>query len=99
MKFSRRIAIYLARNVLLATLAAWAILLTFDAILAMVGELRDVGKESYTLGDAVLFTIPLEMVQLVTRSESAHPPKNTGVSSRNSELVCRACVLEENCTI
>ena len=55
--YSRRMAIYLARNVLLATLAAWAILLTFDAILALVGELRDVGKESYTLGDAVLFTL------------------------------------------
>jgi len=53
----RRMSMYLARNVVLATLAAWVILLTFDAILALVGELRDVGKESYTLGDALMFTL------------------------------------------
>jgi lipopolysaccharide export system permease protein len=54
--FPRRISLYLARNVVLATLAVWAILITFDAILALVTELRDVGKESYTLGDALLYT-------------------------------------------
>jgi lipopolysaccharide export system permease protein len=53
----RRMAFYLARNVVLATLAAWAILISFDAIVALVGELRDVGKESYTLADALLFTL------------------------------------------
>lgn len=52
-----RLAIYVARNVLLATLAAWAVLLSFDAILAFVAELRDVGKESYTLSHAVLYTL------------------------------------------
>ncbi len=53
----RKIAVYLARSILLATIAAWAILLTFDAIMALVAELRDVGKESYTLADAVMYTL------------------------------------------
>ncbi len=53
----RRMTLYLARSVLLATLAAWAVLLGFDAILAFVTELRDVGKESYTLSHAVLYTL------------------------------------------
>ena len=55
--FPRRMVVYLARNVLLATLATWAVLLSFDAILAFVAELRDVGKESYTLSHAVLYTL------------------------------------------
>ena len=58
MKFMpRRMAVYVAQNVVVATLAAWVVLLSFDAILAFVAELRDVGKESYTLGHAVLFTL------------------------------------------
>lgn len=58
MKAAPRILLgYIARNVLLATLAAWAVLLSFDAIIAFVGELRDVGKESYTLSHAVLYTL------------------------------------------
>ena len=53
----RRMALYLARNVLLATLAAWAVLLSFDAIISFVAELRDVGKENYTLSHALLYTL------------------------------------------
>ena len=48
---------YLARNVLLATLAAWLVLLSFLTILDFVTELRDVGKESYTLSHAVLYIL------------------------------------------
>jgi len=53
----RRLVTYLAINVLLATLAAWAVLLSFVTILDFVTELRDVGKESYTLSHAVLYTL------------------------------------------
>jgi lipopolysaccharide export system permease protein len=53
----RRMALYLARNVLLATLAAWAVLLSFDAIISFVAELRDVGRENYTLSHALLYTL------------------------------------------
>ena len=65
--FPRRITLYLARNVLLATLAAWAILLGFVSMIDFVTELRDVGKESYTLSHAVLYmllTTPRRMYEL-----------------------------------
>jgi lipopolysaccharide export system permease protein len=48
---------YLAVSVLLSTLAAWAVLLSFVSILDFVTELRDVGKESYTLSHAVLYML------------------------------------------
>ena len=65
--FPRRIAGYLAKSVLLATLAAWAVLLGFVTIIDFVSELRDVGKESYTLSHAVLYmmlTTPRRMYEL-----------------------------------
>ena len=58
---------YVGRNVLLATLAAWAVLLGFVSVLDFVTELRDVGKESYTLSHAVLYmllTTPRRMYEL-----------------------------------
>ena len=55
--FPRRMLLYVAMNVLLATLATWAVLLSFLTILDFVTELRDVGKESYTLSHAVLYTL------------------------------------------
>lgn len=66
-RFSRRLAFYLGRNVLLATLATWAVLLGFVSVLDFVGELRDVGKESYTLSHAVLYlllTTPTRMYDM-----------------------------------
>ena len=63
----RRMVVYLAQNVLLATLAAWAVLLSFVSIVDFVSELRDVGKESYTLSHAVLYmllTTPRRMYEL-----------------------------------
>jgi len=58
---------YLARSVLVATLATWAVLLGFTTMVDFYGELRDVGKESYTLSHAVLFvmlTTPRRMYDL-----------------------------------
>lgn len=49
--------LYLARSVLLATLATWAVLLGFDLISALVNELDEVGDGGYTLSHALLFTI------------------------------------------
>jgi len=63
----RRLVVYLARNVLLATLATWVVLLSFVSILDFVSELRDVGKESYTLSHAVLYmllTTPRRMYEM-----------------------------------
>jgi len=63
----RRMTRYVARSVLLSTLAAWAILLGFVSMIDFVSELRDVGKESYTLSHAVLYmllTTPRRMYEL-----------------------------------
>ena len=65
--FPRRMTWYVGRNVLLATLAAWAVLLGFVSVVDFVTELRDVGKESYTLSHAVLYmllTTPRRMYEL-----------------------------------
>ena len=65
--FPRRLTLHLARSVLTATLATWALLLGFVTIINFVEELRDVGKESYTLSHAVLYmllTTPRRMYEL-----------------------------------
>ncbi len=62
-----RLALYVGRNVLLTTLAVWAVLLGFVSVLDFVGELRDVGKGTYTLSHAVLYmllTTPRRMYEL-----------------------------------
>jgi lipopolysaccharide export system permease protein len=56
-QFAPRLASYLGRHVLLSTLATWAILLGFVSVIDFVNELRDVGKESYTLSHAVLYVL------------------------------------------
>lgn len=52
---------YLARHVLISTLAVWAVLVGFDVIAAFAQELESVGKGNYSLSHAALyifFTIP-----------------------------------------
>lgn len=52
---------YLARHVLVTTLAVWAVLLGFDVIGAFANELEQIGKGSYSISHAALyifFTIP-----------------------------------------
>jgi len=52
---------YLARHVLVSTLAVWAVLIGFDLIAAFASELEDIGKGGYTISHAALyifFTIP-----------------------------------------
>jgi len=56
-KFAPRIASYIGRHVALSTLATWAVLLGFVSVIDFVTELRDVGKESYTLSHAVLYML------------------------------------------
>jgi lipopolysaccharide export system permease protein len=58
---------YLARHVLLATLAVWAVLIGFDVIAAFANEMDDVGKGGYTLSHAALyvfFTVPRRMYEV-----------------------------------
>lgn len=52
---------YLARHVLVSTLAVWAVLVGFDTISAFAQELEKVGRGNYSLSHAALyvfFTIP-----------------------------------------
>lgn len=52
---------YLARHVLIATLAVWAVLVGFDTISAFAQEMQRVGKGNYSISHAALyifFTIP-----------------------------------------
>lgn len=52
---------YLARHVLVSTLAVWAVLVGFDSISAFAQELEKVGKGNYSISHAALyifFTIP-----------------------------------------
>ena len=51
----RRIDAYLARTVLVSTLAAWGVLLGFDLITALVNELDELGQGDYSLGHAVAY--------------------------------------------
>jgi lipopolysaccharide export system permease protein len=67
LRLPHRIDRYVARHVLLATLGVWAVLLGFDVILDFAGELKDVGKEGYSLSHAVMyeiFTIPRRLYTL-----------------------------------
>ena len=52
---------YLARHVLVATLAVWAVLVGFDTVSAFAQEMGKVGKGNYSISHAALyifFTIP-----------------------------------------
>lgn len=58
---------YLARTVLLTTLATWAVLAGFDLIIAFASEIEDIGKDGYSLGHAVLYllhTVPRRLYEL-----------------------------------
>jgi lipopolysaccharide export system permease protein len=66
-RLPHRLDRYVAKHVLLATMAVWAVLLGFDVILDFAGELKDVGKEGYSLSHAVMyeiFTLPRRLYEL-----------------------------------
>ncbi len=67
MRLPHRLDRYVAKHVLVSTLAVWAVLLGFDVIVDFSGQLKDVGKESFTLSHAVmyeLFTIPRRLYMI-----------------------------------
>lgn len=58
---------YLARNILVSTLAVWAVLLGFDLIGAFANEMSSVGKGNYTISHAALyvfFSVPRRLYVL-----------------------------------
>lgn len=62
-----RLDAHLARTVLMATLASWAVLVGFDLVLALVNELDEIGENGYTFGHALLYlvhTVPRRLYEL-----------------------------------
>ncbi|HEX3141726.1 MAG TPA: LPS export ABC transporter permease LptG [Rhizobacter sp.] len=97
--FAPRLAAYLGRHVLLATLATGAVLLGFVSVIDFVTELRDVGKESYTLSHAMLYVL----LTMPTRSYEVFPTVAVigsllglgGLAARSELTVMRAVGLSK----
>src|SRR5207342_1411525 len=97
--FAPRLASYLGRHVLLSTLATWAVLLGFVSVINFVEELRDVGKESYTLSHAMLYIL----LTMPTRSYEVFPTVAVigsllglgGLAARSELTVMRAVGLSK----
>jgi lipopolysaccharide export system permease protein len=91
----RIVDLYLARSVLVATLATWVVLLAFDLINGMVGELDDVGQGGYTLSHAVLYTaytVPRRMYELFPTVALIGCVLGLGGLSARSELTAMRAV-------
>lgn len=80
---------YVARAVLKSLLAAWAILLSFDLVGAVLGELDDIGQGAYTLGHmvlAVLFSVPRRLYDLYPSAAVLGSILGLGALAAGSEL-------------
>lgn len=91
----RIVDLYLARSVLVATLATWVVLLGFDLITAMVNELEDIGQGGYTLSHAVLYTaytVPRRMYELFPTVALIGCVLGLGGLSARSELTAMRAV-------
>ncbi|WP_460454958.1 LPS export ABC transporter permease LptG [Arenimonas aestuarii] len=90
-----RIDAYLARTVLVATLVAWAVLLGFDVLTAMVNELDEVGEGGYTLSHAflyTLYTIPRRTYELFPTTALIGTVLGLGGLAARSELTAMRAV-------
>lgn len=90
-----RIDLLLARTVLLATLASWAVLLGFDLVSALVGELDEVGEGGYTLSHALLYTLytaPRRLYELFPTSALIGTVLGLGGLAARSELTALRAV-------
>jgi lipopolysaccharide export system permease protein len=96
MNLRPRIAdIYLARTVLVAALATWAVLLGFDLMTALYNELDEVGEGGYTLSHAVLYTVytvPRRLYELFPTSALIGCVLGLGGLSARSELTAMRAV-------
>ena len=53
----KRLDLYIGRTVMAGTLLAWLVVATLEGLFLLLGELGDVGRGDYTLGDALLFVL------------------------------------------
>jgi lipopolysaccharide export system permease protein len=49
--------LYIGRSVLLNTLLAWLVVIALEGLFALLGEIGDIGRGDYELGDAILFIL------------------------------------------
>ena len=90
-----RLDLYLARAVLLATLGTWAVLMAFDVVGALVGELDEVGDGGYTLSHALLYTlytVPRRAYELFPTSALIGTVLGLGGLAARSELTAMRAV-------
>jgi len=96
MNLRPRIAdVYLARTVLVAALATWAVLLGFDLMTALYNELDEVGEGGYTLSHAVLYTVytvPRRLYELFPTAALIGCVLGLGGLSARSELTAMRAV-------
>jgi len=52
-----RLDLYIGRAVLLNTLLTWLVVIALEGIFAFLGEIGDIGRGGYELGDAILFIL------------------------------------------
>ena len=52
-----RLDLYIGRVVLLNTLLTWLVVITLEALFAFLGEIGDIGRGDYAVGDAILFIL------------------------------------------
>lgn len=81
--------LYIARVLLITVLATWMVLLGLDAVMALVGEIGDVGRGSYTFGDAALaiaYTLPRRAYTLFPTAAVIGALMGLGQLAATSEL-------------
>jgi lipopolysaccharide export system permease protein len=81
--------IYIGKTVLLTVLATWLVLLGLDVVLSLSGELKQIGKGSYTIGHAiawVAYTIPRRAYTLFPMSAVIGSLMGLGQLAATSEL-------------
>ncbi len=80
---------YVARTVTISVLAAWGVLLGLDVVLAMAGEVGDIGKGGYTMNHAIAatgLTIPWRAYNLFPTSAVIGSLLGLGQLAASSEL-------------
>ncbi len=80
---------YVARTVVLSVLGAWSVLLGLDLVLAIAGEIGDIGKGGYTLNHAIVatgLTIPWRAYNLFPTSAVIGSLLGLGQLAASSEL-------------
>ncbi|MES2859311.1 MAG: LPS export ABC transporter permease LptG [Pseudomonadota bacterium] len=80
---------YVARTVTVSVLAAWGVLLGLDLVMAMAGEVGDIGKGGYTMNHAIAatgLTIPWRAYNLFPTSAVIGSLLGLGQLAASSEL-------------